>query len=299
MENEDSRLLIVVNNDEQREFLDSDDALFHYTKSSTALEHILKEMKLRLSPLKSFIGTKEYFFHQPSGFGFRDRINDSSIEEKRARINWEVDKLKKKVNIGCFCSNKQRVGKINVKDIVEILKNQKIWIARYYDIFMPNKGYDKDRMWETYAENMKGVCLVFSKEDINKEIKNKGFKYLSYSVKYCKDYFNEIESYDFNNPPDREAKKFLESKLFIKPFDYRDENEYRILIYSEGDEEIFIDIKDSLKGIIFGMNLNEIYFNLYFDLIDKVYGLGNDIIILKAEMSRGLPYYYYLDARKR
>ncbi len=279
--------------EKQKKYFNSDDALYHYTKSSTALEYILKYMKLRFSSLNEFRDPKEKFLHHSSGAMWDD---GSDLGQVIANLNQEIIKYQAKVRIACFSTNTQFIGNLKVNDFVEIFENNNI-IIQEENPFKPQPGYDKDRMWEVYAENSTGICLVFSKDKLLKQIENNNYEFSNDYIHYSRNYFEAIKSNDGNEDPAIEAKKFWKSKLFKKPFDYRDENEFRILIYDDKKDDVYIDIKNSLKAVIFGIELNEIYYDLYFQLIDKVFGNDNDIIFLKAKLSTGIPYYYMLKAR--
>jgi hypothetical protein len=52
----------IMNNEEFLEYIESNDALFHYTKLSTGIENILEEGRLKLSCLQYTNDPQEYKF---------------------------------------------------------------------------------------------------------------------------------------------------------------------------------------------------------------------------------------------
>lgn len=273
----------------QRNYFDSDDALFHYTKSTTAIEYILKDMKLKCSKLSNFSDPKEKFFFFPTAA----MCGEGDIGVSYDNIYKELVKLKEQIGIICFCSNEQLIEHAMMSKFTNHFKNR---LGNFVDFYSPHPGYDKDRMWEIYAEKSYGVCLVFSKEELIKQIKENNYEHVCKYVAYHRKLFDAIGGFDCNSNPRDEAKKFLERKVFKKHFDYRDENEFRTMIYNDCSDDFYIDIKCSLKAIIFGANFKELYFPLYSNIIDNNYKL-NHVVLLKAVLDKGVPHFYFKNLR--
>jgi len=136
--------------------------------------------------------------------------------------------------------------------------------------------YYLPRMWAQYSKNQKGVCLIFEKtkilEQLEKQVENE-YHFKHKKIKY-KDFMkNDLlldqaitQTYTYNNL-NLEPKDFVQKYLngdadinyFYKDINWRDENEYRFLIWNklknENYEKKIINIDNaSLIGIVFGLN---------------------------------------------
>lgn len=140
-----------------------------------------------------------------------------------------------------------------------------------------------------YGEQSKGVCLIFSKKDLIKSI-DKSIKLKHCLIEYHKQLFDAIKGFDCNINENEEANNFIISKLMKKSFDYRDENEYRFILYSDSKEILKINIKESLKGIIFGINFDLDDLQLYKNILENQYGKNHKIILFKSNLDSGFPY---------
>lgn len=228
-----------------KELINSNNALFHYTNTTVFFEHILPEMKLRLSPLENMNDPTEYkkplFTYMSFGSAKSDR---TLLKKAETRLN----ELKLKMcKIACFCSN--------VKD--------------------STKGYLKSRMWTQYGDNHKGICLVFSKKAINSIIKkNYKFDKVNYDIPSpLSDFeieYGKLEHQGINLYFDYYFEKMYKKIFFAKVTDYCDESEFRLLKRVKNKNIIFdyIDIRSCLKGIIIGDKCHQTY-NDIFDRIIK------------------------------
>jgi len=217
------------------ESFNSSDTIFHYCKLQTALEYILFDLKLRLSPRKHSIDPLENTdpFYNIISFGQDDTKKATNIEADKVR-DFVISKLRMHKQ-ACFCMN----------DTTNNYSEKLMLPYEYY-------GFLKPRMWNQYADNYKGICLAFSKNEL---MKNKDLIYNQ--IEYL-----EYDSLDFNNSIDLNSLKVkglelycadyfkkVEKTLFRKHIDYKGENEYRFSVYSENEYE-YIDIKNCLIGII-------------------------------------------------
>lgn len=236
-------------------YISSDDALFHYTQRATALENILYEGSFKFSYLKNSNDPYEY---SPKLFGAGGYSWDDGVKE-------HID---------------------STEDILEsIFAKQTLFISFCSNEFEDNSliscGFLKLRMWAQYGENHKGVCLIFSKEKLSNLFKNQFAQdqYMTFDgyIDYV-EYVNAdvdhivlaIDHDTFNNfHPENIAFKHLEKyhkKLFFrKPFDYRDEQEYRFVIVKKNDQgpytmEPLFKIEGCLKGIILGDKFSVVYY---------------------------------------
>lgn len=227
------------------DIFNSEDIIYHYCSTQTAIEHILYERKLRLSPRNKSsdpIESTEPWLNY-SSYGYNDTKKASKEEVNQVR-----DFIKNKIsNVRqvCFCMN----------NLVDSFERKPNFPAEYY-------GFLKPRMWDQYADNYNGVCLAFSLKELKKqkEIILNPIDYVNYSIlehnrqsidlnllhqigfeDYCKYYFQKVEE-----------------KLFRKHLDYQGEHEYRIFSYSKNKYE-YIDISNSLIGVIVSKNKTNNY----------------------------------------
>lgn len=250
---------------ELKQYINTDDAIFHYTKLSVAVENILSTKKLKLSLFKDTNDPKEYEFRLLSA------TNVTSPEKSLELINKATQiinrKIRSKCKLLCFCSNKKPFLIVD-KDIVE-------------DEYAYSEGCKKSRMWSQYSENHEGVCLVFSKKDVEDELKKqllpKGayykFDYVQYSQKQGFDRRENMIDCDSlirqgaENYSTEYIKKNIREIFFRKHIDYRDEAEYRMVVF---DAMKHLGISSSIKGVIAGNRTPEVYFSLIKQLCEKL-----------------------------
>jgi hypothetical protein len=125
-----------------------------------------------------------------------------------------------------------------------------------------NPGYNLSRMWAQYGDNHKGVCIILNKEDFLKEnVKKIDFKNrIQYKSEIrpplLDEKYSRLEGYK-EIEINRIISKFRKEIFFTKLNDWKGENEFRIINYKKTSEE-YCSIKNSLYGIILGINSNKI-----------------------------------------
>lgn len=235
------------------EMIDGDDAIFHYTKRSTALEMVLSKNTFKLFRLLNTNDPREY----------KDRLQDVS------GWNWttETEKLIKVVR-GYFDS---------------LLKNYSYFSSfsqnKYSDNKLQIRGYMKPRMWAQYGEEHYGVCLVFSKQNfidaIHNSIDQKNFcifhDAISYNIldRHSQSQSLSIDGDSFNSTTPfkiafEHIKKHNKELFFKKDTDYRDEDEYRVVVCRSNEnsiesESLDISATNCIKGIILGDRFPRVY----------------------------------------
>jgi len=121
------------------EMIDAEDAIFHYTKRSTALEIVLSQNSFKLFRLLNTNDPREY----------RDRLLSVS--------GWE------------WTPETQTSIKIVHKYLDGLLRKHSYFSSfsrnKYNDNKLCSHGYIKPRMWAQYGEDHYGVCLVVSKQN--------------------------------------------------------------------------------------------------------------------------------------
>lgn len=127
-----------------------------------------------------------------------------------------------------------------------------------------NRGWARARMWEQYAENHRGVCLVFAKDALIKAImvslRDQDFA-LPYHHKV--DYDGSAMQAPMlplselaGKVSAAEVSRFIEEHhddlFFLKALDWATEHEYRFVTTSSDGKDLFVDYGDSLAGVIVG-----------------------------------------------
>jgi hypothetical protein len=135
-------------------------------------------------------------------------------------------------------------------------------------------GYYKPRMWAQYAENHRGVCIVFNQEAllqcIHSRLNSIGdvytgrIQYFSPEPRFRRDDLSDITRNDIINENfhhieqeifgNEEHRNFY---LFSKNIDWRDEAEYRILFRKNHTIQvntIYIPIQNAIRAVIFGVD---------------------------------------------
>ena len=113
------------------------------------------------------------------------------------------------------------------------------------------RGFDNPPMWGHYSDSGKGVCLAFDKSKIidiirqNTRLYSKEVEYSDTTdlnlLNYARNKYGNAEDYI------RSAKDEL---FFRKKRDWSYENEYRIITFGEPAEQLSLNIRDCLTGII-------------------------------------------------
>ncbi len=227
-------------------FLTNPNLLSHYTDSDKAIKWILNKNELKFT-IKSELDDPIEHHGQRFMNILTDRTKKASLNEYRT----EVESLILSSRIGCFC--------MNVKN------NQK------RDVLVFNKGYLRPRMWSQYGKNHTGVCLVFHKNKLYDKLSETIRKYenafiVNRRVSYTNKVLNQRGVYkiltkDLKLSP----KSFIEQNarffLFTKFLDYKDEQEYRFVVFGleKSLKDFYIDIQSFLVGIICGYNFHPQY----------------------------------------
>ena len=243
------------------------DLLFHYTKAETALAYILRSKRLKFGSLGD---TNDPLENRPlTHLGTRNVPADKSgiplaIEFKLPELRQERQKAK----LACFC----------------VTPNSNVpWKIRcYYDW-----GCYRSRMWSQYADNHKGVCLVFSKNELLLAVREWGHGRMIEPFEDKIEYDNKLKALadainvsQAENPSDR-IKARQKGYYFCKRKDYEDESEYRMVVYHEAFEtegSVLIPYKNSLKGILLGTNLPREQNDLFIEE-----ALGSDLALAQLE----------------
>lgn len=234
---------------------DVDRYVYHYTCAATLTDHILPSGKLRFSRFQCVNDPREA---KEWSFDYCGKPDDSGFDIQ-ATQNELNTRLKYRWRVGCF-----------VSDVSEALVTKEredhgedILSAPY------ERGHSRPRMWAQYGENYEGVCLVFDKQKLDLEIRSgvsaanlivhaARVKYKNPPVVHATSpnalmiSLDELEELGINKFATLHVQKHWKELFFLKAEDWEQEREFRWLVQGERDEDFFIDIKDSLAGILLG-----------------------------------------------
>lgn len=260
---------------------DKNQYLYHYTKAETAINFILKDKTLKFSKFHTTNDPRESksWFFIPGTNENRD-LSKYSPEYLSKIMN---PRIKTTTHLLCFSMDKELTGQ--------------------HLIDTPNRGFCKPRMWAQYGGNHTGVCLIFDIKSLTKEIRsnlnNKDWQ--ANPVVYRDRLLAEIvsepafivnidkleewgeEQYAFSH-----GQKFKDRLFFEKASDWENENEYRWVLF-DSEDEIYLEYKNALKGIMFGEYCSE-------ETINKIVNLTkNDSIQFQQLKWRNCTPWYNFD----
>lgn len=248
--------------------------IYHYTTANTAIEYILNEKEILFNSVRNTNDPLEFldYCHVVSTNG---EIGNTEIR-RLIDVGHDINSIiKRKFKICCFCEDKEISG--------DLYSNNPIMY----------KGYCRSRMWSQYADDHKGVCLIFNKSRLIREItKDINIKHYEKKVIYDDNLPGLFDACDIEYDKDHNklalerACEYIDKYLFMKLRDYEHENEFRIALLSDkypNDDKIKVRINSSLIGIIVGTKFNDIYM----PSIKKV--KGKRIPIFKLAWFNGKP----------
>lgn len=251
-----------LRNNTADEFLTSisaHDAVFHYTRKSTALEKILFDDCLKFSSFANANDPYEYKDKMigDGGWGWE------KVRDEADRTCEVLDKLLKDVSFISCCANTFEQDSLKIH------------------------GFLRSRMWSQYGESHKGVCLVLSKEKlinlIREKYKDEMYLFYQADVDY-KEYLNansghdsiEINSDSFEGKTPTSIaidhiEKYQRELLFSKQLDYIDEHEHRIVaLRKEHGIGSIVPPECKVSKCLIGVILGDRFPDVYMPVIDKL-----------------------------
>lgn len=225
----------------------NEDVIYHYTKTSTTIDYILYNQKLKFGKRQNSLDPTESRKASRSTV-FTGSYIDKEIDKKFANESNElanrVSDLESLFSQICFCKND------NGHEFAS--ENYNTQFEGQEEIF----GFAKPRMWERYADNYYGVCIAFSKKKIlalnspKLQLISKDVEYLKYIELACRkvDYIPGNHLFNVGYKKHKEQiEKIAESSFFCKHIDYRGENEFRIGVYFEEEKCVVEEIKGEFQ----------------------------------------------------
>ena len=227
----------------------------HYTRCDIALDLILKHRRIRLGPLTATNDPRE-----TKGWSFAVGVSwfqdGVSHQDGLALAKRNID-FNRIIRSGCrvFCVSEDK-------------KNA-------FKLGFHNRSYGKPRMWAQYGGNHTGVCLLFDKQVLGKEIANTvepNDQLLSGKVEYGNffemsnslSWLRYMEAFDLSANEiakdgleltlSRHRDNFIDVFFFNKSLDWEHEDEFRWIIRGTTNDPLFVNISDSLRAILLGVD---------------------------------------------
>jgi len=221
----------------------NENTICHYSTIETAIQKILFTNKLKFSSVKMVNDPFEYF-DITIGYGGKLPLNfDNKIREEMNRqllsiMRKSVDKCQN-YKIACFCRNEEG--------------------ANLHHFSYDKLGFAKPRMWTQYGDSHKGCCIVFDKTKLEENIRHQGINIVkSSSIEYLNSYdlfknyphgdYSELKKYGYDGYQEKMIENLV-NHYFRKHLDFCNENEYRIVIESELEDQ-YIIVKNTIKMIV-------------------------------------------------
>lgn len=249
------------------EHVTSTDAfLYHYTKASIARDFIFKNGTLLFSRYAETNDPKETKTWQ---FDLGTNCNiDLGAYKMDELSTWLSKELKHAARLACFSMDSAKLTGNHLEDIFK-------------------RGFCKPRMWAQYAERHSGVCIVFDRQKLAKQVEMQMVTarvVLSGSVKYVdrsivrnlddQQYMinlDVMESVGRDAYVDLHLKTHYQRLFFEKMNDWRDESEWRWVVFGDANADLYLDISRCVAGVMFGENTEE---KVIQDMMDQTESWG-------------------------
>lgn len=212
--------------------------VFHYTTYASALG-ILLCGRMRLGTLTNMNDPLEFQDYRDEPLVFCSNNAEGQSPLWHSEYENAVAEKERFVRLASFSIDKQEMKDCQEKSCTLL-----------------SKGWARTRMWAQYADNHKGICLVLDRERLKSAFER---DFASYKT-FCKEvkYTNKLKPLkDALKPPCKSllTKDKIEF-LFQKCQDFRDEQEFRLLLIKEdlkdNQEIVSFSIVEALYGIITG-----------------------------------------------
>lgn len=280
------------------EIMNSNDRfIYHFTSAEIAREFILPNKTLKFSNVNQLNDPEESSKYE-SLF-----LNNSHNNEKPDSMNMLMNfryTFPSLLFSASFCTDKKDKKSYEGKNYFETI-----------DLHL-NKGFMLSRMWGTYGDKHKGVCLCFDKlkllDSLEKALPD-NFDIYKDEVKYYRDILDYIKKFSKSegslSPTGVKSShnKFSEFKnhiinnkdffFFMKQNDWRDENEFKIFLVQNNlqiNSDIYLPIGDSLTAIFMGERFSLGKENYLFKYYCNSYRISAFRTVYNGSMAHARPF---------
>jgi hypothetical protein len=255
------------------------DFYFHYTTREAAFEYILPDRQLRLSPAHLVQDPLE---SNPAFLGAEFGLSDNPEVDYENQVS--------AMEAGMRLQQLRRHSKVLslTIDVPDHDGNAEVF----------GRGYARARMWQQYAENHQGVCLMFRRELLHAkaldEIQGRTAGAWADGVIYTeRGILDNPAATLMPNPATTDAdvveqhiRNHLKSIFFTKLLDWETEHEYRFVEPSMDDGYTFVDIGDTLACVILGWKFPEWQAHGAFEMCQSV---GATTWLMQWDRARPMP----------
>jgi Protein of unknown function (DUF2971) len=228
--------------------LEAGKCVYHYTKGSIAIEHILPSLTLKMGTFQFLNDPREA---KSWPFKFYSRSSESNGHFPYSLFDEASKYITQRTLVLCCSIDDPSVT------------------AEQEDRYL-RSGLGHSRMWTQYADNHRGVCFMINQQRLHESIvSHLGADSLFYGpVEYLSTTYgpNSVESigaYDLVywedildrglvNVLEPHIKQFHKELFFTKHIDWRDEREYRWVYRSNNNEPIYVPIANCLDAVLLG-----------------------------------------------
>lgn len=221
----------------------------HYTSWHTASEHILPTGQLRLSPYHLMRDPLEA--EPPAvGAGVSLPPGDEEALRRSGVAHLEAQEM---------------LARVRQNSKLLSLGVDSPWAAQSSD---PDRrfgmGWARSPMWQHYADNHRGVCLIFDREKLTRSVgaqlqrrhpdsRNGEVRYskTGLSGEHHVTLFLDGTS-DGGEQGRRHLRRYASEYFFVKLIDWEHEHEFRFVEVSEDDGYGFVEYGDALLGMMLG-----------------------------------------------
>ena len=266
---------------------DTQKYLYHYTSAETAMK-ILHSNTLLFGKLSNANDTTEskirISYDMPNGSS-----NKTYLKKCQAITNY-LKENKDGFQLLCFSMDTFVKEVMRTKYLNKISEKE-----AYYDVY--GRGFALPRMWAQYAHNHNGVCFVINKNGLIEKVKSERAFYevgpvqyadiiSTYHIKEKQVYslYNKISVGSNGNLPyltEMKNNDFLKYNFFEKSADWSNEQEFRIIIYTDSctaDRQQVSNFSDVIEGIVIGERMDNMHKDILSILFKKLFknkSIGN------------------------
>ena len=231
-----------------RREIDNDECVAHYTGFESGRK-ILTSNALRLGRVERLCDPREYTFGWIEiDSSVETGVSPLEIVEHDNEINNAKERFQKNCRILCTCT---RIAGEHTFCPIEA------------------SAYGRPRMWAQYGEKGEGLCLVLDRNKVQMALE-KNAEHPRYLLEGEVAYYPWLSQVDggasLPSDPDMDwatvnvfdlvnENGMIRSTLFMKSIDWRDESEYRWLLYSEESGDVSLALDQCLVGIVLGPNI--------------------------------------------
>jgi hypothetical protein len=221
------------------DILQPGDWVAHYTTTDVAWEHILPSGQLRMSPYARMRDPAENKVLSFTG-GYWGEGSEAAWANAGRRLN-------------------------EIRNGMRLLSlTEDVAPGTQYPVF--GCCWARPRMWEQYADDRAGVCLVFHRESFEEIVEEQlaplGRTHIgsvSYTVAGIAGselrHLMDQEFYDDDRAEGaatRHLEEFRRDFFFLKTEDYLSEHERRVVLFAPDDEYAYVRYGDSLQALVLG-----------------------------------------------